>query len=194
MTTTPQTNLQFATLKAASLWFFRGLKRGDWLWLWLAVVIASASVTLVDQLAQTVHKSMLAKAAESLSADLVLRSTRPIEPQWREQSEQQGLQVAETISLTTMAMANDDFQMVLLKGVSANTPLRGQLQTENQTVVSQLQPNQVLADPQLQTLLSLTTATPLTLGRENFAIADWLSQQDVFQSTFSRPLVSCLHR
>lgn len=179
-------NVQFATLKAASLWFFRGLKRGDWLWLWLAVVIASASVTLVDQLAQTVHKSMLAKAAESLSADLVLRSTRPIEAQWREQAEQQGLQVAETISLTTMAMANDDFQMVLLKGVSANTPLRGQLQTENQTTVSQLQPNQVLADPQLQTLLSLTTATPLTLGREQFAIADWLTQQDVFQSTFSQ--------
>lgn len=180
------TNLQFVTLKAASLWFFRGLKRGDWLWLWLAVVIASASVTLVDQLAQTVHKSMLAKAAESLSADLVLRSTRPIEPQWREQAEQQGLQVAETISLTTMAMANDDFQMVLLKGVSANTPLRGQLNTENQTSVSQLQPNQVLADPQLQTLLSLTTATPLTLGREQFVIADWLTQQDVFQSTFSQ--------
>lgn len=167
-------NVQFATLKAASLW------------LWLAVVIASASVTLVDQLAQTVHKSMLAKAAESLSADLVLRSTRPIETQWRQQAEQQGLQVAETISLTTMAMANDDFQMVLLKGVSANTPLRGKLQTEKQIAINQLQTHQVLADPQLQTLLSLNNATPLTLGREQFTVVDWLTQQDVFQSTFSQ--------
>lgn len=179
-------NNSFATLKAASLWFFRGLKRGDWLWLWLAVVIASASVTLVEQLAQTVHKSMLAKAAESLSADLVLRSSRPIEARWREQAEQQGLAVAQSLSLTTMAMANDEFQMVLLKGLSANAPLRGHLHTKNNTKITQLQADQVFADPQLQTLLALDNPPSLTLGRETFKVADWLTRQDVFQSTLSQ--------
>lgn len=177
-------------LTASSRWFWRGFKRGDWLWLWLAVVIASASVTLVEQLAQTVHKSMLSKAAESLSADLVLRSTRPIDESWRQQAQQLDLATSYQISLTTMAMhsheQDNEFQMVLLKGVEDNYPLRGELRTEQALNLAQLKPNQALADPQLKGLLNLTQGDRLTLGREEFIIADWLSGQDVFQATFSQ--------
>lgn len=179
------------TTKASASWFWRGFKRGDWLWLWLAVVIASASVTLVEQLAQTVHQSMLSKAAESLSADLVLRSTRPIDAQWQQQAREQGLKTSYQISFTTMAMHQSDqqddaFQMVLLKGVEANYPLRGQLNTENNTALTQLNDQQLLADPQLQGLMQIQQGDKLTLGRGEFVIADWLSGQDVFQSTFSQ--------
>jgi putative ABC transport system permease protein len=177
-----------STALAASKWFWRGFKRGDWLWLWLAVVIASASVTLVEQLAQTVHKSMLAKAAESLSADLVLRSTRPIEPNWKTQAENMGLETSELVSLTTMSYfeKQDQFQMVLIKAIQPNYPLRGQLQTELNTQVHQLKPNQILADPQLIPLIQLQKNDLLTLGHQTYQVVDWLGGQDVFQSTFSQ--------
>lgn len=175
-----------STLKAASLWFMRGFGRGDWLWLWLAVVVASSSVTLVEQLAHTVHQSMLAKSAESLSADLVIRSSRPIEPTWANQAQADGLNTSANITLTTMALFNDQFQMVQLKGIEANYPLRGALQTEQQTSLSQLQSDQILADPQLNGLIDLNLGDTLTLGRKEFKVRDWLSGQDVFQATFSQ--------
>lgn len=175
-----------SSFKAASLWFMRGFGRGDWLWLWLAVVVASSSVTLVEQLAHTVHQSMLAKSAESLSADLVIRSSRPIEPTWANQAQADGLDTSANITLTTMALFNDQFQMVQLKGIEANYPLRGALQTEQQTSLSQLQSDQILADPQLNGLIDLNLGDTLTLGRKEFKVRDWLSGQDVFQATFSQ--------
>ncbi|WP_051678573.1 ABC transporter permease [Thiomicrospira pelophila] len=175
-----------SSFKAASLWFMRGFRRGDWLWLWLAVVVASSSVTLVEQLAHTVHQSMLAKSAESLSADLVIRSSRPIEPTWAKQAQADGLDTSANITLTTMAMFNDQFQMVQLKGIEANYPLRGALQTKQQTSLSQVQSDQILADPQLNGLIDLKLGDTLTLGRKEFKVRDWLSGQDVFQATFSQ--------
>lgn len=175
-----------SSFKAASLWFMRGFGRGDWLWLWLAVVVASSSVTLVEQLAHTVHQSMLAKSAESLSADLVIRSSRPIEPTWADQAQADSLNTSANITLTTMALFNDQFQMVQLKGIEANYPLRGALQTEQQTSLSQLQSDQILADPQLNGLIDLNLGDTLTLGRKEFKVRDWLGGQDVFQATFSQ--------
>lgn len=179
-------NATITSLKAASLWFMRGFRRGDWLWLWLAVVVASSSVTLVEQLAHTVHQSMLAKSAESLSADLVIRSSRPIEDTWARQAQDDGLNTSANISLTTMAMFNDQFQMVQLKGIEANYPLRGALQTEQQISLNQLQTNQLLADPQLNGLIDLNLGDSITLGRKEFEVRDWLAGQDVFQATFSQ--------
>lgn len=175
-----------SSFKAASLWFLRGFGRGDWLWLWLAVVVASSSVTLVEQLAHTVHQSMLAKSAESLSADLVIRSSRPIDETWANQAHADGLDTSANISLTTMAMFNDQFQMVQLKGIEANYPLRGSLQTEQHTRLSQLQADQVFADPQLNGLMDLNLGDAITLGRKQFEVRDWLTGQDVFQATFSQ--------
>lgn len=175
-----------ATAKAASFWFWRGFKRGDWLWLWLAVVIASTSVTLVEQLAQTVHNSMLTRAAESLSADLVLRSSRPIDAAIKKQALERGLEVSENLSFTTMAMVDEQFQMVMLKGIDAHYPLRGTLATEYKTQPQTLSNTEVLADPQLQGLTDLKLNGELVLGRTTFKVKDWLSNQDVFQSTFSQ--------
>ncbi|SFR51484.1 ABC transporter permease [Thiomicrospira sp. ALE5] len=173
-------------INTALRWFWRGIRRGDWLWLWIAVVIASTSVTLVEQVAQTVQKSMLSKAAESLSADLVIRSTRPIESSWQEWAADNQLATSETLSLTTMALHQDQFQMVMLKGVSANYPLRGQLRTQNHKSLNELGDSAVFADPQLAGLLGLELGNQLTLGSRDFIALDWLSDQDVFQATFSQ--------
>ncbi|MBD3756202.1 MAG: ABC transporter permease, partial [Gammaproteobacteria bacterium] len=117
----------------AHRWLWRALKKGEWLWLMLAIVIAASSVTLVKQLSETVQQSMLRQAANALGADLVLRSTRPVENHWRAQAEKLGLQTSQTTTLVTMALTQDaqqeaHFQLVQLKAVENNFPLRGTLQ------------------------------------------------------------------
>lgn len=171
------------TLTTATLWFWRGFKRGEWLWLWVAVVIASSSVVLVEQLAYTVHQSMLAKAAEALKADLLIRSSRPIDEQLRQKAHKEGVKTAESIHLTTMLMANDDFQLVRLIAQSPEAPLRGELSPG--LSLKQLSPNQLFADPQLQTLLNIDQHTPIYLGNDTFTVADWLNPNDALFTSFS---------
>ncbi|MDG6774137.1 ABC transporter permease [Thiomicrorhabdus sp. ZW0627] len=149
----------------ASKWFLRSLKKGDWVWLILAVVIASMTVTLVKQLGETVQQSMLRKASESLGADLVIRSSRPIDAKWKSQAEGMGLKTAQSTSVVTMALSNDRFQLVNLKGVTDNYPLRGEIKQTDDLPFHALQENRVWVEPKLIGLMGLTPDSEITLGQ-----------------------------
>lgn len=162
----------------ASRWFFRSLKQGDWLWLFLAVALASLSVTTVDLLAKTVKQSMLRDAANQLGADLVLKSTRPLNPAFLEHAQTLGLKTAESITLTTMASQGDDFKLVQLKGISSPTPLRGELKTTAlfNTPNTALNPQTIWVEKALLAPLGITPQTKqITLGTQNFEVVATLS-------------------
>lgn len=155
----------------ASKWFGRSLKRGDWLWLMIAVILASSTVTLVKQLGDTVQQSMLRKASESLNADFVIRSSRPIELKWSQIAMDSGLKTAQSTTLTTMALSNDLFQLVQLKGISEAYPLRGSIRQTNDLAFQTLQTNQAWVEPKLISLLQLTQQSRLTLGHLELGLA-----------------------
>ncbi|WP_028486949.1 ABC transporter permease [Thiomicrorhabdus chilensis] len=169
----------FEDSRTASKWFFRSLKKGDWVWLILAVIIASTTVTLVKQLGETVQQSMLRKAAESLGADLVIRSSRPIEAQWQEHAHELGLKSAQTTSVVTMALANNNFQLVQLKAISADYPLRGQIESASEqplqplipSTSKPLTPNRIWVEPKLLSLMQISQKDTVTLGNLDFQIA-----------------------
>lgn len=159
----------------ASLWFYRSLKKGDWLWLMVAVIIASATVTVVKQLGETVQQSMLLKASESLGADLVLQSTRPIENSWLKRAQELELQSSETMSVVTMALSQNrdgeqSFQLVQLKGLSKHKPLRGQYSPSNEMPFTALTANRIWVEPNLFSLLKLNNNSEVTLGNKNFQL------------------------
>ena len=155
----------------ASKWFGRSLKRGDWLWLMIAVILASSTVTLVKQLGDTVQQSMLRKASESLNADFVIRSSRPIELKWSQIAMDSGLKTAQSTTLTTMALSNDLFQLVQLKGISEAYPLRGSIRQTNDLAFQALQTDQAWVEPKLISLLQLTQQSRLTLGHLELGLA-----------------------
>ncbi|MDG6778402.1 ABC transporter permease [Thiomicrorhabdus sp. zzn3] len=155
----------------ASRWFFRSLKKGDWVWLVVAVIIASLTVTLVKQLGESVQQSMLRKAAESLGADLVIRSSRPLDPQWQQRAQAQGLQTAQTISLVTMALSGEQFQLVQLKAVPEHYPLRGRIQATAELAFKPLDSQQAWVEPRLLNLMGLNAQSTLTLGERPFTLA-----------------------
>lgn len=155
----------------ASKWFFRSLKKGDWLWLIMAVIIASMTVTLVKQLGETVQQSMLRKASESLGADLVIRSSRPIEAKWQQQAEDLGLKTARSTSVVTMALSNEQFQLVNLKGVTDNYPLRGRLKSTEDLPFHPLKGDKVWVEPKLISLMGLSADSEITLGHIKTGLA-----------------------
>ena len=157
----------------ASVWFWRALKKGDWLWLVVAVTIASATVSLITQLSDSMTLSMERKAAMSLQADLVLQSSQPIDAKWLEEAQAQGLKTRQSLSLVTMALANEQFQLVKLNAVSDPTPLRGELQTRTTDTFefAPLDPQSVWIEPKLIDLMQLTPESQILLGEREFKIA-----------------------
>lgn len=166
----------FNEVLTAQRWFFRALKRGDWLWLLLAILIASATVTFVETLGSTLKTSMLRQAANHLGADLVVRSSREIPAKWQTLAQSLELETAQSQSLTTMAGYQGQFQLVQLKAVSENFPLR---QTPNQTALdfsptatqAPSQVSTVWVESALMSLMNLSENSDITLGRSQFRLA-----------------------
>ncbi len=169
----------------ASKWFGRSLKRGDWLWLMIAVILASSTVTLVKQLGDSVQQSMLRKASESLSADFVIRSSRPIDSKWSQMAIDSGLKTAHSTTLTTMALSNQQFQLVQLKGISVRYPLRGSIHQTNHLAFQPLHSDQAWVEPKLISLLKLTQESLLTLGHLDLSLAG-----SIQTSTLINPMAS----
>ncbi|WP_040728122.1 ABC transporter permease [Thiomicrorhabdus sp. Kp2] len=168
----------------ASKWFFRSLKKGDWLWLIIAVIIASTTVTVVKQLGESVQQSMLRKAAESLGADFVIQSSRPIESKWQLEAEKLGLKTSQATSLVTMALAENTngeqkFQLIQLKGISANQPLRGQLISNDALPFKMLNNQSVWVEPKLISLMQLDASSQITLGTQKFSLAGTVESPQV---------------
>lgn len=156
------------TLWVATLWLLRGLKKGDWLWLLIAVAMATMTVTFVSLLSETVQQSMEDKAALSLGADGVLRSSRPIDEQWRKEAVDLGLDAAFVTSLLTMIQIGEsgDFKLVKLKAASESYPLRGEKS------VNGLVQFEVKLEPKLAQLMALNLGknSTLTLGHQTFQV------------------------
>ena len=186
----------FASLKdglTASKWFFRGLKRGDWLWLMLAVMIASSSITVVELVAKTVKDSMLAQAAESLGADLILKSSRPIDSKWFEKAKQLKLQTSESQTLITMALSGDEFQLVQLQAVADNFPLRGE--KARFSITESGAKDSVFVEPALTALMNLTENSQILLGEKTFRVAGEFQSKTVgFSGAFAPKILIPLTR
>lgn len=167
----------FREAVTASKWFYRSFKKGDWLWLIIAVIIASATVTVVKQLGETIQQSMLRKAADSMGADFVIQSSRPIDVQWQQKAEQLGLQTSQSISIVTMALTasqkseEQQFQLVQLQGISNSKPLRGNYTANELLPFSNLTEDTVWVEPKLVPIMKLSANSQLILGTKTFKLA-----------------------
>lgn len=155
-------------------WFVRSFRNGDWLWLFIAITIASASVTTITYLGDSIKQSMLQKAANNLGADLVLRSTRPIEQEWQDQAKAFDLQSKRSLNLVTMALSENPkevFQLINLRAVESAQPLRGQITRGDELPFTSLQNGAVWVEPKLIDLMSLNERSELLLGERHFKLS-----------------------
>ncbi len=167
----------------AARYFWLGLRRGQFRWLWLAILLASLSVTFIEQLAQTVKASMLANSAQLLGADAVIKSSRPIELNESQRALTAGLRQAERVSVMTMAMSADRFQLVTLQAVSPDVPLLGSAYGLTDWQASS---DEVLIDPVLAAQWSLQVGDALALGNRTFRVQGILPEADPLQTVASQ--------
>ena len=95
----------------------------------LALVISVSIVTAGQWFGERIGRMLDRQATELLAADLRIASPEPLPDSWRRLAREQGLRTARTVSLRSAIFIGDDPQLIELKAVSPEYPLRGRLET-----------------------------------------------------------------
>ncbi|WP_238596773.1 FtsX-like permease family protein [Psychromonas sp. psych-6C06] len=147
-------------------WSWREIWFGQ-LWpVMVALTLIIACVVALSTLALRVEKVMTNEGRALLAADLVFRSANPIEDSLRARAEQQGLIVSEQSRFQTMAFSDKKMQLVSVKSVESNYPLRGELilSAENQQLVNQVNPGELWLSLRLLALLEVEIGDNVAIG------------------------------
>lgn len=95
--------------------------------LW-SVVIAVSIVTGIALFTDRLKEGLQAQSSHFLAADRVLRSPRPVDPNWLGQAAVLQLRQAQVMSFQSMVFAGDAMQLASVKAVSESYPLLGELE------------------------------------------------------------------
>jgi putative ABC transport system permease protein len=149
----------------------RELKSGEVRVLAAALALAVAAMTAVGFFTDRVARSVQARSAEVLAADLVLRSNRPI-PEARESlAAELGILTARTASFPSVVLAGDESALADIEAVAEGYPLRGNLRVssgidaESETVNTVPPPGEAWADPRLLARLDTAVGDRVELGQ-----------------------------
>ncbi len=160
----------------------RDWRAGELRFLLLALVIAVAALSAVGFFADRMSRALERDAGQLLGADLVIRGDRPIDAGWRAKAEQEGLQLADTISFPSMAITitrsdggeHEDARLVAVKAVSSAYPLRGELTLERdgrqQTIRGAPASGAAWVDPAFLSARNIAPGDMLQLGERRFRI------------------------
>ncbi len=161
-------------LSSAMLW--RDWRSGELRILVMSLIIAVTSVTAVGFFIDRVEQGMNEQAAELIAADLVISSSRDFDSRYVTESKQYKLDFAKTLSFRSIILANDKPQLVEVKAVTSNYPLRGSLRVsttayDEDTATTDIPAiGTVWVEPRLLALLNLDVGDNIELGTLNLVI------------------------
>lgn len=159
----------------------RDWQAGELRFLLVALIVAVAALSSVGFFVDRLRTGLNRDAHQLLGADLVISADQPISDAWRAEAKRHGLNLAETVSFPSMALAGDGdkivSQLAAIKAVSSGYPLRGNLKVSMQPGAEGSATHDVPAagtvwvDANLLTALNLSIGNSLKLGDKVFNIA-----------------------
>lgn len=137
----------------------------------LAVAIISGMLTFTGQ----VKTALNGEAAQFIAADRVLVSSRPVPIEWINSARSQGLLTAQFAVFPSMAFAGDDSALAVVKAVSHEYPLRGELVIRDATQASSHvaqgpDPGSAWLDARLLQSLGVSIGDLLAVGEKDLRI------------------------
>jgi len=139
-----------------------------------SLVLAVAVVTSVSLLAERIERALTAQSSSFLAADLVIRSSKPIDPQWIAGALEQQVESAQVLTFASMVYHQDDMHLASIKAVEASYPLRGLLRrtttpfTTDPSLIEEIDygpaQGEVWVDARLLPLLNIELGDEIELG------------------------------
>lgn len=147
-------------------WSWREIWQGQ-LWpVMVALTLIIACVVALSALAIRVEKVMTDHGRSMIAADLVFSSANPTPELILTKAEQLSLTTSEQIRFQTMAFSDSSMQLVSVKAVQSNYPLRGELILMGSNALSKgsLQPGELWIAERLFSLLGIKIGDQLAIG------------------------------
>jgi len=143
-----------------------------------ALILAVTMVSGISGFAAALKSALRQESHSFLAADIAVRDSRPLPPEWLVDAAARGLATAEVMTFSSMLFHGDD-GMVLssVKAVSDAYPLRGVLQLSDEPYgelrehVGAPARGEVWLEPRLFALLGLTIGDTVSLGEAEFRVA-----------------------
>ena len=178
-----QLNQGFQLLRFALRVLLREVRAGEHGVLAGALAIAVGSISAVGMFTDRLDQGMTHQAAELLGADLVVSASAPIAEGHAILAHRIGLTTARTLTMRSVVVQDDAFQLVEAKAVTAHYPLRGRVRLTREvfgeetfaTAVPTL--GTAWVDPRLASALGLTIGSKVTLGRAELTISAFVSYE-----------------
>ncbi|WP_075185191.1 ABC transporter permease [Teredinibacter haidensis] len=158
-------------MKSIFTLFWRDFRSGELNILIFSLLLATATVTSISLFTSRIQNSILDEATEFLAADAQIRSTLAIKQPWQEQASASGLQTANLATFRTMAFSNNGMQLVAIKAVSEQYPLKGAVTLSDQLLGKAYTASRAPAKGELWLTSRLFSALNIQVG-ESLTIGD----------------------
>lgn len=150
-----------------------------------ALIIAVATVATIALFASQLQRTLVTSASSFLAADRQLEAEngRPVPPAWLDQARELGLETGRMVEFSTMVFGADNFQLVSVKAVSDEYPLRGEIEVQEnpeapRALVNQgPAPGEVWINPRLLRLLELNIGDSLEVGSRSLKVSGLLIRE-----------------
>ncbi|WP_159566469.1 putative ABC transporter permease subunit YbbP [Budvicia diplopodorum] len=156
-------------------WFWREWRSPSLLIVWLSLTLAVACVLALGNISDRMEQALTQQGRDFISADRVLTSSRPLDPEWLLQADKQQLTLSRQLTFMTMAYANDAPVLSSIKAVDSNYPLYGALETSPANVKPEA--GTVLVAPRLLSLMNAKVGDQIDVGDGTFRIAGEVTQE-----------------
>ncbi|WP_372964005.1 ABC transporter permease [Marinobacter sp.] len=151
----------------------------------VALIIAVATVATIALFASQLQRTLVSSASSFLAADRQLEAEngRPVPDAWIEEARRRGLETGQMIEFSTMVFGESGFQLVSVKAVSDEYPLRGDIEIQSSADAPRMVvsagpgPGEIWINPRLLRLLELDIGDTLEVGSLKLTIANLLIRE-----------------
>ncbi|MBZ0332838.1 ABC transporter permease [Marinobacter sp. AL4B] len=151
----------------------------------VALMIAVATVATIALFANQLQRTLVSSASSFLAADRQLdaENGKPVPPGWIEEARSRGLQTGQMIKFSTMVFGETGFQLVSVKAVSDEYPLRGNIEVQPDEESARIivdagpKPGEIWINPRLLKLLELQIGDTLEVGNLKLTVSNLLIRE-----------------
>lgn len=177
-------------LLACKHWF-NDLRSSEQRLLIAATLLAALSMAMISSFSDRLSRTMEYRASELIAGDLTLFSTRELSDTYIQHAQSLGLNTSTALGFSTMAFAHDQLQLVRVRSVQDNYPLKGYNEiadgfygdpnTQSQLVKQAPGLGKVWAEERILQKLNAKLGDKIEIGNAEFVI-DQILQQDADRS------------
>ncbi|MGC9459181.1 ABC transporter permease [Vibrio genomosp. F10] len=170
----------------------RGISKATWLVNWslkeirhgqlwpiaLSLSLIIACVFALSALAERIEQVVVKQGKDALTSDLVFQSSNPLPQSLEDAILKAPIEVSRVTRFATMAFSATQMQLVTVKALESNYPLRGTMRLASDVQESQqVKKNELWLDKRLLTQLDVVIGDSLAIGDADFIVSGTIEEE-----------------